>query len=83
MKGQCCGSSCCRHLRRLGFLQQLLQHLGRLVVVQGAPPAGAQGSSSSQILSPAEARKKSPAAPAPVIDAPTPRACGGAASPSG
>jgi hypothetical protein len=34
-------------------------------------------------LSPAEARKKSPAAPAPVVDAPAPRAGGGAASPSG
>jgi hypothetical protein len=53
------------------------------VVVQGAPPAGAQGSISSQTLSPAEARKKSPAAPAPVIDVPAPRAGGSAASPSG
>jgi hypothetical protein len=49
----------------------------------GAPPAGAQGSSSSQTLSPAEARKKGPAAPAPIVDAPAPRAGGGAASPSG
>jgi hypothetical protein len=57
--------------------------LGHSVVVQGAPLAGAQGSSSSQTLSPAEARKKSPAAPAPVVDAPAPRASGGAASPSG
>jgi hypothetical protein len=47
------------------------------------PPAGAQGSSSSQTISPAEARKKSPTAPAPVVDAPAPRADGGAASPSG
>jgi hypothetical protein len=53
------------------------------VVVQGAPPAGAQGSSSSQTLSPTEARKKSPAAPALVVDAPVPRAGGGAASPNG
>jgi hypothetical protein len=53
------------------------------VVVQGAPPAGAQGSSSSQTLSPAEARKKSPAAPAPVFDVPAPRVGSGAASPSG
>jgi hypothetical protein len=52
------------------------------VVVQGAPPAGAQESSSSQTLPPAEARKKSPAAPTPVIDAPAPRAGGGAASPN-
>jgi hypothetical protein len=50
---------------------------------QGAPPAGAQGSSSSQTLSPAEARKKSPAAPAPVVDAPAPRAGDGAVSPRG
>ena len=32
---------------------------------------------------PAEARKKSPAALAPIVDAPAPRADGGAASPSG
>jgi hypothetical protein len=56
---------------------------GRSVVVQGVPPAGAQGSSSLQTLSPAEARKKSPAAPATVVDAPAPRADGGVASPSG
>jgi hypothetical protein len=56
---------------------------GRSVVVQGAPPAEAQGNSSSQTLSPAKARKKSPAALAPVVDAPAPRAGGGAASPSG
>jgi hypothetical protein len=49
----------------------------------GAPPAGAQGNSSSQTLSPVEARKKSHAAPAPVVDAPAPCASGGAASPSG
>jgi hypothetical protein len=49
----------------------------------GAPPAGARGNSSSQTLSPAEARKKSPAAPAPVVNVPAPRAGGGAASPSG
>jgi hypothetical protein len=53
------------------------------MVVQGAPPVGAQGSSSSHTLSPAEARKNSPAAPAPVVNAPAPRAGGGAASPSG
>jgi hypothetical protein len=49
----------------------------------GAPPAGAQGNNSSQTLSPTEARKKSPAAPAPVVDAPAPRAGGGVASLSG
>jgi hypothetical protein len=49
----------------------------------GAPPVGAQGSSSSQTLSPTEARKKSLAAPTHVVDAPAPRAGGGAASPSG
>jgi hypothetical protein len=53
------------------------------VVVQGAPPAGAQESSASQTLPPAEARKKSPTAPTPVADAPAPRAGGGAASPNG
>jgi hypothetical protein len=36
----------------------------------GEPAAGAQGSRSSQTLSPAEVRKKSPAAPAPVANAP-------------
>jgi hypothetical protein len=48
----------------------------------GAPPAGAQESSSSQTLSPAEARKKSPIAPTPVADAPAPRVGGGVASPN-
>jgi hypothetical protein len=47
------------------------------------PLAGAQESSSSQTLLPAEARKKSPAAPTPVADAPAHRAGGGAASPNG
>jgi hypothetical protein len=47
----------------------------------GAPPGEAQGSSSSQTLSPAGARKKSPAAP--VVDAPAAHAGGGAVSPSG
>jgi hypothetical protein len=64
-------------------LQQLLQWLGRSVVVQGAPPAGAQESSSSQTLPPAEARKKSPAAPTPVADAPALGAGSGAASSNG
>jgi hypothetical protein len=53
------------------------------VVVQGAPPAGAQESSSSHTLPPAEARKKSPAAPTPVADVPAPHAGGGAASLNG
>jgi hypothetical protein len=53
------------------------------MVVQGAPPGGAQGSSSSQTLSPAGARKRSPAASAPVIEVPTPHAGGDATSPSG
>jgi hypothetical protein len=43
----------------------------------------ARGSSSTQTLSPAGARKKSPAAPAPVVDAPAPRARVGVASPNG
>jgi hypothetical protein len=48
--------------------------------VQGAPREEARGSSSSQTLSPARARKKSPAAPA--VDVPAPHAGGSAASPS-
>jgi hypothetical protein len=76
-------SSCRHHLRHRGLLQQLLQWPGRPVVVQGAHPAGAQESSSSQTLSPTEARKKSPAALVPVADAPAPHVGGGAASPNG
>jgi hypothetical protein len=53
------------------------------VVVQGAPPAGTQESNASQTLPPDEARKKSPIALAPGVDAPTPRAGSGATSPSG
>jgi hypothetical protein len=53
------------------------------VVVHGAPPAEAQESNASQTLHPAEARKKSHAAPTPIADAPAPRAGGGAASPNG
>jgi hypothetical protein len=49
----------------------------------GAPLAGAQESNSSLTLPPAEAWKKSPAAPTPVANAPAPRAGGGAASPNG
>jgi hypothetical protein len=52
-------------------------------VVQGAPPARAQESSASQTLLPTEARKKSPAAPTPIVDALAPRAGDGAASPNG
>src|SRR5688572_31260894 len=48
---------------------------------RGAAPEEAQGSSSSQTLSPGGARKKSPAAP--VVDAPAPHAGGGVVSPSG
>jgi hypothetical protein len=44
---------------------------------------GAQGSNTSQTLPPSKVRKKSPIAPAPGADAPTPRAGGGATSPSG
>jgi hypothetical protein len=53
------------------------------MVVQGAPLVGAQESSASQTLPSAEARKKSPAAPTLVADAPAPRAGGGATSPNG
>jgi hypothetical protein len=53
------------------------------VVVQGAPPAGAQESSASWTLPSAEVSKKSPAAPALVVDAPAPRVGGGATSPNG
>jgi hypothetical protein len=52
-------------------------------VVQGAPTSGAHESSASQTLPPAEARKKSHAAPTPVADAPAPHAGGGATSPNG
>jgi hypothetical protein len=47
------------------------------------PPVGAQETSASYTLPPAEARKKSSVAPAPIADAPAPRACGGATSPNG
>jgi hypothetical protein len=49
----------------------------------GGASRGAQESSSSQTLSAAGARKKSPATPAPIVDVPAPHAGGGAASPSG
>jgi hypothetical protein len=44
------------------------------VVVQGASLAEVQEKAASQTPPPAEARGKSPAAPAPGIDAPAPRA---------
>jgi hypothetical protein len=47
------------------------------------PLAGAQESNASQTLPPTEARKKSPAAPAPSADALSPCAGDGATSPSG
>jgi hypothetical protein len=47
----------------------------------GGASREARGSSSSQTLSPAGARKKSPATP--VVDVPAPHAGDGAASPSG
>jgi hypothetical protein len=63
--------------------REVPSQLGCPVVVRGAPPAGAQENSASQTLLPAEARKKSPAAPTPVVDAPAPCADGGATSPNG
>jgi hypothetical protein len=47
----------------------------------GGASRGTRGSSSSPTLSPAGARKKSPAAPA--VDVPAPHVGGGAASPNG
>jgi hypothetical protein len=49
----------------------------------GDASSGAQGSNASQTLPPADARRKSPAVPAPGVDAPAPCADGGATSPSG
>jgi hypothetical protein len=51
------------------------------VVVQGASLAEVQGKAASQTPPPAEARGKSPAAPAPGIGAPAPRAGDDAVSP--
>jgi hypothetical protein len=51
------------------------------VVVQRAPPAGAQGRDASQTPPLAEAGKKNPIAPSPNADVPTPKAGGGAPSP--
>jgi hypothetical protein len=67
----------------LGSLPVATLVAGALSGGAGGAPVGAQGSSSSHTLSPAKARKKSPAAPTPVVDAPAPRAGGGAASPNG
>jgi hypothetical protein len=52
-------------------------------VVQGASLAEAQGRAASQTPPSAEARGKSPAAPAPGVGAPTPRVGGYAISPGG
>jgi hypothetical protein len=65
----------------VGLITWEVPSQGRPVVVQGAPPEEAQGSSSSRTLSPGGARKKNHAAP--VVDAPAPHAGGGAVSPSG
>jgi hypothetical protein len=51
------------------------------MVVQGASLAKVQGKAVSQTPPPAEARGKSPAAPAPGIGAPAPRAGNDAVSP--
>jgi hypothetical protein len=53
------------------------------MVVQGASLAEVQGKVASQTPPHAEARGKSPAAPVPSIDTPTPRASDDAVSPSG
>jgi hypothetical protein len=53
------------------------------VVVQGASLAEVQGKATSQTPPPAEARGKSPTAPAPGVDAPAPRAGDDAVSPVG
>jgi hypothetical protein len=63
--------------------QGLLQQPGCPVVVQGASLAKVQGKAASQTPPPTEARGKSPAAPAPGIGAPTPRAGDYAVSSSG
>jgi hypothetical protein len=51
------------------------------VVVQGASLAGVQGKAASQTPPPAEARGKSPTAPAPGVGAPTPHVGDDAVSP--
>jgi hypothetical protein len=52
------------------------------MVVQRAPPVGAQGRDVSQTPPPAVLRKENPTAPSSVTDVPAPQASGGAASPS-
>jgi hypothetical protein len=51
--------------------------------MQGASLAEVQGKAASQIPPPAEARGKSPVAPAPGVGAPAPRAGDDAVSPGG
>jgi hypothetical protein len=51
------------------------------VVVQGASLAEVQGKAASQTPPPAEVRGRSPAAPAPSVGAPAPRAGDDAVSP--
>jgi hypothetical protein len=53
------------------------------MVVQGASLTEVQGKAASQTPPPAEARGKSPAAPAPGVGAPAPRAGKNAVSPVG
>jgi hypothetical protein len=52
-------------------------------VVQGASLAEVQGKAASQTPPPAEARGKSPAAPAPDVGTPAPRVGDDAVSPGG
>jgi hypothetical protein len=51
------------------------------MVVQGAPPAGAQRRGASQTPPTTEAGRTSPVVPSADVDVPAPRASGGAASP--
>jgi hypothetical protein len=53
------------------------------VVVQGASMAEVQGKEASQTPPPTKARGKCPAAPAPGVSAPTPRASNDVVSPTG
>jgi hypothetical protein len=43
LKGRCCGSSCCRRLRRRGLLQQLVQWPGRECWCRGRLQRGHRG----------------------------------------
>jgi hypothetical protein len=63
------GVTNCHRRRRLCLRQGLLQQLG-CPVVQGASLAEVQGKAASQTPPPAEARGKSPAAPAPGVGDP-------------